>query len=157
MLGLVGQLRELLNSRAMDVSVVDANGDQLTTFPVSVDNTPDVVVTNNVDVTVTNTPLPVSFTATPPPTAVLTNVTVDSTVGGTQLLAANVNRRKFHIWNATGTQIFVAFDGTASATVFTVLIPNGGNYESELNDYTGQIKAFKAAGSGTVRVTEITT
>ncbi len=128
MVGLIGQLRNLLNTRAMDVAVVDGNGDQLT-----------------------------GFDSSRPANAVSTTVTVDATVGGTVLLVANLARRKFIIWNDTGSKIFVGYEAVVSATDFAYEVPNNGYYESDLNDYTGEIRALKPSGSGPVRVTEITT
>ena len=129
MLGLTGFLRQLTNTRAMDVAVVDGNGDQITSFG--------------------------SGSSTPPPNAVLTNVTVSTT--SAVLLAANVNRRRFIIYNDSGRHVFVAFAATASSTSFTVDLPNNGFYEGELHDYTGVISGVTQSGTGPVRVTEITT
>jgi len=127
MLGLTAFLRQLTNTRSLDVSVVDGNGDQVTSF---------------------------SSVATAPTTAVLTNVTV-SNISAT-LLTANASRRRFLLYNDSGALIFVAFAATATNTAYTIELPNNTLYESELNDYTGVISAIRNAGTGAVRVTEIT-
>jgi hypothetical protein len=72
------------------------------------------------------------------------------------VLAANVNRIKFSIWNAGSKPVFLAFAATASATAFTVNLPVNALYESDLNDYTGDVSAITASGTSTVKVTEET-
>ena len=111
----------------MDVSIVDTNGDQITSF----------------------TSVPVA-----PGTATLTTVAT-STISAT-ILAANAARKKFHIHNDATKSLFVAFAATATASAFTVLIPGNGSYESEVGDYTGVVSGILASGTGNARVTELT-
>lgn len=119
-------LRSLLNARAMDVSVVDTNGDQLA-----------------------------GFDASRPASATLTNVAISTTTA--VLLPANAARRKFHIHNAASKDLYVAFDATATTSAFTFVVPSNSHYESDINDYTGVISGILIAGSGSARITEITT
>lgn len=123
---LSGSLRDLTNARPMDVSIVDNNGDQIT-----------------------------SLTATPAPsTSTLTSVA--SANVDTLLLAANASRRKFHIYNDSSKTLKVALDSTASATSFTFVIGPNAYYESEIGDYTGAIHGIWNAANGFARITELT-
>lgn len=119
---------DLLNNRAQAVAVVDANGDQITNF---------------------------TSVATPPANATLTSVA--SSASSVSLLAANASRRRFRIHNASSKTLYVAFGATASATAFSVLIASNANYESPLNDYTGDISGIWASANGFARITEVTT
>ena len=96
----------------------------------------------------------VAPTVATPANATLANVTVSTT--SVVILAANVDRQRFTIWNDSGRHVFVAFAATATTTAFSVDMPNNSLYESDLNDYSGVVSAITAAGTGPVRVTEIT-
>lgn len=122
-----GSARELLNSTPIDAAIVDTLGNQLAGFDPS-----------------------------RPDTAVSATITVNNTAGGTVLLAANAARRKFLIWNDSGAKIFIGYEAVLSASDFAYEVPNNGFYESDINDYTGEIRAFRTSGSGSVRITEIT-
>lgn len=130
MLGLTAFLRDLTNTRSMDVSIVDGNGDQVTNFGSSV-----------------------TFPA-PPANATLTSVTASSV--STTLLTSNPNRRKFIAYNESGKTIKIAFAPTATQTAYTIQVPSQGVYESDLNSYTGDVSVITVSGTGSVRVTEIT-
>lgn len=93
-------------------------------------------------------------TPTPPATATITSVTVSTT--SAVLLAANLSRIRFSLWNRSGGNVFVAFAATATTTAFTVRMPNNSLYESDLSDYTGIVSGITSAGTGSVQVTEIT-
>jgi len=122
-------LRDLTNSRAMDVAIVDANGDQITSF--------------------STTP------PTPPSSGAITSVAQANV--DTVLLASNAARKKFHIYNAGTKPVKVALDGAASATNFSFVIPQNDSYESDLYDYTGTIHGiWDGSGGGFARVTELT-
>lgn len=139
---------ELLNSRAQATAVVDANGDQLTTFPV----TGTVDVGNTVDVNVTNVSVPVSFAA--PANAALTSV--NSSTSSVTLLTANANRRKFIIVNAGTKILYIAFAATATTSAYTVALAANGVYESEVGDYSGIVTGVWSAVNGAAKITEIT-
>lgn len=119
---------ELTNARAKAVAVVDANGDQVTTFPIV-------------------------FAA--PATATIT--TVASSASSVQLLAANPARRKFVIQNESSKVLKVAYGVTATAAVYTLIIPANSAYESELGDFTGVLNGIWSSANGNARITEITT
>ena len=126
---LSASIRELTNARALDVAVVDATGAQLG-----------------------------GFDSSRPATAVKSNVSVDNTVGGTELLAANAARRQFIIYNDGPGTVFASFGATTSITDYTVEIAANGVWEGVLNGYTGVISAFKnSATPAIIRVTEVTT
>lgn len=92
-----------------------------------------------------------------PATATLSNATQN--VSAVQLLAANAARRGIVIVNEVaageaGGNLYVAFAGTASVTVYTNVIPPGGVWERK-GGYTGQIfGVWDAAGTGKARITE---
>lgn len=94
------------------------------------------------------------FDSSRPANATLTQPTVTNT--SSVILASNVARRQAIIVNDAGSKIFVAFAATASSTAFTVELPNNQVFSTPLNGYTGAISAIKPSGSGTVRVTEVT-
>ena len=119
-------LRNLPNARSMDVNIVDSNGDPITSF---------------------------TSVQTPPATAALTSVATSTT--SVQLLASNAARRKFLIHNDASKTLYVAFAATATSTAFSVLIPGNGSYESDVNDYTGEISGILQTGSGNARITEL--
>lgn len=121
-------LRDLTDARALDVSIVDATGAQVTTFT--------------------------SPMATPSSTGTITSVASSAT--DTTLLASNASRKKFSIFNDSTKILRVAFDGVASATNFSLIIAAGGYYESHTNDYTGIIHGIWASAAGFARVTEYT-
>ncbi len=122
-------LRDLTNARAADVALVDANGDQITSF------------------------------ATTPPTAPSTGAITSVAQSATDvtLLAANASRRKFFVYNAGTKPLRVALDGAASATNFSFVIAQNASYESDLGDYTGAVHGiWDGAGGGFARITELT-
>lgn len=128
-----GATRDLTNTRALDVAIVDTNGDQTTTFDVNVQNFP--------------------AGSSAPGTATLTSVAISTT--DTVLLASNINRRKFLIVNSSGSNLYIAYGSVASTSSFTFVIPKNGSYESEIGDFTGDIHGILQGGSGNARVTEL--
>jgi hypothetical protein len=134
-----GNVRTLTNTYALDVALVDANGDQLTT---------------PFDVNVANTPLDVNITASYPASSTLTSVPVATT--SITLAAANANRRQLLLFNDGSNVVYIAFAATATSTAFSVRIAANGFYETPLNGYTGIVTAIRTSGSGAVRVTEVT-
>lgn len=132
---LTASVRELTNARALDVALVDATGDHLTTVPVSVVGTVDTTV------------------------AAISTATLSSVAGSATsvvLLVANTARRKFHIFNDSIRTLKVHYGGTASATAFTLLIPAQGSYESTVGDYTGALEGIWSSANGFARITELT-
>lgn len=123
----ISSIFDLTNAKARAIAVVDANGDQITSF---------------------------STVATPPANATLSTVALSTT--SSTLLAANTDRRRWLVHNTSGKTIFIAFAATASTTAYSVSLGNGAQYESPLGDYTGIITAVTQSSSGSVRVTEIT-
>ena len=94
------------------------------------------------------------FDPTRPGTATLTNVALSTT--SVVLAAANADRRQLIIANDSNRNLRVAFDATATATAFTVLLAAGAHYEAPLDGYTGVVSGiWQSAGSGAARVTEI--
>jgi hypothetical protein len=118
---------ELLNARAQAIAVVDANGDQITSF---------------------------TSVAIPPANAALTSVAASAS--SVSLLAANIDRRKYRIHNTSNKNLYVAYAAAATTLAFTVLIAGGADFESDLNDYTGVISGIWSGVGGFARITEIT-
>ena len=130
-----GSVIELPNSSPVAIAIVDTNGDQL----------PGVGG------------IPVTFVSNAPATAALTSVA--SSVVSVVALAANANRKQYFMYNATNKPVNLAYAATASATSFTIIIPAGGNYQSDLDGYTGEISAIwpSAPSAGpSLHVTEVT-
>jgi len=121
-----GSIRELTNARALDVSVVNGTGDQLTGFDPS-----------------------------RPASAALTSVASSTT--SVSLLASNVNRRQFFIFNDSTKTLRIAYAATASATAFTELIAAKQQSKSSIDGYTGDISGIWEAANGFARIAEITT
>lgn len=120
-------LRDLVNARAADVAIVDANGDQITTF---------------------------TSVVTPPSTATITSVA--SSAVSVTLLAANADRRRVVINNESTKKLYIAFAATATATAYTYTVAPQQVWDGVLNDYTGDISGIWAAANGFARITEVT-
>lgn len=86
-------------------------------------------------------------------TGTLTSVANSITTG--VLLASNVNRKGFIIYNDSQVIVFVAFAATASTTAFSTKLQPGSEYEPGV-DYTGVISGISSAASGSCRITEFT-
>lgn len=145
-----GTTLELADASPIAIAVVDTNGDQLPavgTLPVS--------VPGNVNVTVSNTPLPVTMSQVDPANATLTQVA--SSASSVTILAANANRHQFIVYNQGSKILYLAFHSSASLTAYTVQVPSNTMYESSLNGYTGIVTGIWNAANGTAVITEITT
>jgi hypothetical protein len=101
--------------------------------------------------------LPVyGFNPTRPGTAVITAITFAAVT--LVLSAANPNRRKLIIYNATSKTLFVAFAPTATLALFTVAVPVNTSLDLDLNGYTGDVSGILAgapSASNKVNVTEV--
>ncbi len=97
------------------------------------------------------------FGTTPATAGAATDVL--NAVADGQVLAANVNRKGASIFNddtyGTGATAHIALGFTASATAFTVKLPPQGLYELP-SGYTGVVRRYSTAATGTLRVTELT-
>lgn len=70
-------------------------------------------------------------------------------------VALNTARRGLSIFNTDANALLVKFGATASATSFTVRIPQNGFYEMDAPVYTGRIDfIWEADGAGSAYVTE---
>lgn len=95
------------------------------------------------------------FDPSRPANATLSQPTVNTT--SSVIAAANPARRALIVHNSSGRRVFIAFGATASATVYTWDVANGNVIEIPLNGYTGVVSCVTNSGSGTIRVTEVTT
>ena len=86
-----------------------------------------------------------------------TITTLAATTSSQTLLASNPARRQVFVTNEAGKTLYIAFAATASATSYTIPLAGGSSIILPLNGYTGLITAVLSAGTGNVRVTEVTT
>lgn len=94
------------------------------------------------------------FDQSRPANATLTQPTVNTT--SSVIAAANPARRGLIVVNTSGRKLFVAFAATVTSTAYTYEVSNGNQFEIPLNGYTGDVSVVTNAGSGTIRVTEVT-
>lgn len=162
----------------LDVAIVDGSGNQITTFGGSggtasnfgaafptagtavgaKDSAGVNMAALNLDAS-GNLKVAGTLSTTPPAagTATLSNV-ADSAVSVT-VLAANVNRLAFALYNDSTAAVDVKFGITASATSFTKrLLPSEYLATKDVGvNYTGRIDAiWDSAAGGAMRVTELT-
>src|SRR5258708_7827458 len=97
-----------------------------------------------------------TVTANPQTSATGTLSSVGAAVANTQLLASNVNRKGFSVFNDSTAIMYLAFNATASTTSYTVQVSANGFFEMPTFPiYTGQINAVWSAAAGSARITEI--
>ena len=125
-------LRFLTNARSLDVSVVDGNGDQITSFSGSG-----------------------PFDPSRPANAAITSVA--SSITSVQLLASHAARRQVIIVNDGNRALLIAFAATATTAAYTLRLGGGQEYVSVLNSYTGEISGIWNVANGSAVITEITT
>lgn len=85
-------------------------------------------------------------------TATLANKT--GTGASLALAASNSARIGLHLFNDSGVTVYVNFGATASATAFTVKMPDQSFFAMRAPVFTGAVNGLWA--SGDVRVTELT-
>lgn len=95
------------------------------------------------------------FDPSRPATATIATVAVSTT--SAVLAAANAARRRLSVTNESNSTLYIAFAATATATAYTIPLAKGQTWEGVLNDYTGVVSGILAAGTGSARVTEVTT
>jgi hypothetical protein len=83
--------------------------------------------------------------------------TVPTTTTSVVLLAANPARRQVFVSNEASKTLFLAFAATASATAYTLAIAGNQLAVLPMDGYTGVISVVLQGGSGSARVTEVTT
>lgn len=108
------------------------------------------------DVTVVNTPLPVTGTlviTTTVPNSVVTRV--PSSLSNQTLLAANPLRKGILFYNDSTAYQYVKLGTTASTTDFTVRLVPHVFYEVAQPIYIGQIDAISSTTNGAIQVTEL--
>lgn len=96
---------------------------------------------------------PTPTTWTQSDNATLSNAT--SSVTNATLLVANPARKGVIIFNDGGTNLFLKYGATASATSFTYKIMGLTTWEMPRPSYTGQIDGIADTASGTWRITEL--
>lgn len=82
---------------------------------------------------------------------------VSSSASSVTLIAANINRKGFTIFNDSAQILYVKFGATASTSSFHVKMAAGGYYESMVGvNYTGIIDGIWASADGSARIGEFT-
>lgn len=100
------------------------------------------------------TAIPVTITTSTSTTGTLTSVA--AAITSTTLLASNVARKEFIVYNDSLNILYVAFAATASTTAFSYKLQPGSGCETGAIDYTGIITGIWSAASGSARMTEFT-
>lgn len=116
------------------------------TQTVTLSSTVTVTLSSTVTVTPSGTQT-VTFAANRPSAGSV--YLISSATSSTTLLASNASRRKFMVHNKGNKNLYVLFNtGTATATDnFSLVLSPNGNYESDLDDYTGIIKGIWDTGA----------
>lgn len=87
---------------------------------------------------------------------IATITSVPASASSVLILAANPVRRRFIVHNDSAKTLRLAFGSAATATAFSVIVTSKSQYESPLDDYTGDIYGiWDNANAGDARVTEI--
>lgn len=90
-----------------------------------------------------------------------TPVTVDTTAGGTVLIAANANRISVTLQNVSTEPCIIRLGGNPSITAYNAVISEdsalraGGGGCITITDFTGEIKGITEANSTVIAVTEV--
>jgi hypothetical protein len=170
LLHIQGTARPLTNAQPLDVSVVDGNGDHVTSFggiggtnssfgaafptPGTAagfkDSTGVNMAPGNLDAAGNLRVSGVGATAAG--TATLSNISASAS--SVTLLSANAARLGATILNDSAALLYVKFGTTASASSHTVQLVTGAYYEVPAN-YTGRIDGIWASATGSARVTEM--
>lgn len=86
-----------------------------------------------------------------------TITSIAAATGTTQLLAANGNRANLVVYNASTAILYLAFDGAASSSHYTVQVSAQGYFEHPVGAvYTGMVTGAWSAANGNALVTELT-
>lgn len=110
--------------------------------------------TANVRMTAQSMPYePTPTTWTQSDSATLSNASSSGT--NATLLSANAARKGVIIFNDGGTNLFLKYGATASATSFTYKIAGFNTWEMPRPSYTGQIDGIADTANGTWRITEL--
>lgn len=110
---------------SIDVSVVDGNGNQITSFG----------------------------SVSQPATAIETNVA--SSASTVSLLISNPTRKQALFFNDSTQTLYLKLGTTASTSSYTVQVLAGGYYELPQPVYTGAIDGLWTSANGNARITEM--
>lgn len=153
------------SSYALGVAILDASGNQITTFgsssisgsitissgTVTLSSNPTVIVSSAVTVTPSSNVTTQDYPAT---TGAQTSVAANSSA--TTILASNANRLGASVYNDSSQILYLlASAGTPSTTSYTVAMAANSYYETPFH-YTGAITGVWASSSGSARVTQYT-
>ena len=85
----------------------------------------------------------------------VSTVTNHSITTGTEVLAANIDRKGFKVWNNGSNGVWIVEgSGTASATNQTLTLGAGELYTSSTPVWTGRVHIVSSSGTNAVVVTE---
>ena len=79
--------------------------------------------------------------------------TVASSATSVSLLAANLSRAGFSVWNASTAILYLDYGATATASAYAVRIDPAGYFESP-TAFTGQVSGIWSAANGSALVRE---
>jgi hypothetical protein len=113
--------------RAQPFVLLDANGDQITTFTSSLSSAS---------------------------TSSLSNVVASAS--STAILASNASRKGATLVNDSTATLYLKYGATASTTSYSYQVPPGGTWEMATPPYTGAIDGIWSSATGNARVTELT-
>ena len=83
-----------------------------------------------------------------------TRSTVAASTSAQELLAPNVNRTAFTVYNDSGKKLFLIFGAGGSTSDFSVLLNSKAFFE--FSGYTGEVRGVWDGSGGDARLTEFT-
>ena len=122
----VGSNRNLTSANPIDVAVVDASGNQITSFGGASGTVSSAQVSN-----------------------------VTSSASAVTINGSNSLRKGWACFNDSTSVLYLKFGSGALSTSFTVKIPADTYYEMPTPIYTGIIEGIWASANGAARVTEL--
>ena len=101
-----------------------------------------------------NTLTPVQTYPSQGSSAALTSVTGNAS--SVSLLAANVNRKTFFVYNESAATLYLAWGATASLTAYTSQVPPNNLYEMpSTSTWQGAVSGIWTSAVGAARITEV--
>ena len=81
---------------------------------------------------------------------------VSGSITSVSLLAANVNRKTFFVYNESAATLYLAWGATASLTAYTSQVPPNNLYEMpSTSTWQGAVSGLWSSAVGAARITEV--
>ncbi len=81
---------------------------------------------------------------------------VSGSITSVSLLAANVNRKTFFVYNESAATLYLAWGATASLTAYTSQVPPNNLYEMpNASTWQGAVSGIWTSATGAARITEV--